>query len=324
MKPLGHCLVFVLSYVVSMAAVFANETVDTRPLILEQYWMLSGADNLQPSGLSVCGSELVMVSDRHSETIFSIPLSDNNSAHIKTYRSISPFEGLPDHMRWQEQLIDWGLRWTHKRFDWEGIHCNTDGSLYLASESFSAVAKIEPNGHSGWITPSLFIKLQELGFASTLNAGFEGITAHQQHILIALEREPRGLLRTTLDSAPPYIDKAQNISSGGVISPLTPDFTGLWLEQRMGQPPKIYTLERNYFKVCRRSYDHWAIEACWSYHDTEKSPKFRFENDLYGLAEGIARLGEHIYIVLDNNGELRQQTKNNNPLLFKFKRPYNW
>lgn len=329
MKQLGHYLVIILSYAAAISAAVANDHssnnhIETSPLLLEQHWILLGADNLQPSGLSVCGAELVMVSDRHSDVIFSVPLPNKHSVHLDTFRSISPFKELPDRIRWQEQLIDWGLRWTSKRFDWEGIHCNADGSIYLASESLSAIAHIEPNGNANWLTPSLLTELHEQGFASTLNKGFEGITTSHEHLLIALEREPRGLLRTILGTAPPSIDKLQKISHEGVISPLSPDFTGLWLEQNIGQPPKIYTLERNYFRVCRRSYESWAIEACWSYRETEKSAEFRFENDHYGLAEGVARLGEHIYIVLDNNNQPRQQTGSRHPLLFKFKRPENW
>ena len=324
MKKLGHYLTSALICASSISTVNANNAVDTTPLALEQYWALAGVDNLQPSGLSFCGEELVMVSDRHSNIVFSIPLSDKNAVHVKTFRLVSSLKELPSRLKWQQHIMDWGLRWTEKRFDWEGIHCNADGSLYLASESLSAIAKIEPNGDADWITPSFFVELLEQGFASTLNTGFEGLAANKDHILIALEREPRGLLRATLSTTPPGIDKIQKIHNESVASPLKPDFTGLWLEQGAHQSVKIYTLERNYFRVCRRSYDSWAIEACWSYRDTEKSSEFRFENDHYGLAEGIARSGEYIYIVLDNNGEPRLQTGDRNPLLFKFKRPDNW
>ncbi len=324
MKQLFHTLILALIYTSSISAVGANDNGDSPPLVLEHYWMLTGADKLQPSGLSFCGTELVMVSDRHSDMVFSIPLSDKNTAKVNTFRSIPPFKTLPASIGWQEQLMDWGLRWTNKRFDWEGIHCNTDGELYLASESLSAVAKINLNGHSDWVSPSLLIELQKRGFASTLNSGFEGITAHHEHIIIALEREPRGLLRINLHPTPPHIGKVQQINHKAFKSPLPPDFTGLWLEQADHHPPKLYTLERNYFRICRRAYENWAIETCWSYRGTERLPEFTFENNQYGLAEGIARLGEYIYIVLDNNGEFRKQENNHNPLLFKFKRPNNW
>lgn len=324
MKLLGQTLALVFIYLAPASEVVANTNSESTPLVFEQHWVLAGANNLQPSGLSVCGSELVMVSDRHSQTVFSIPLPTKSTTQIKTYRPISPFNQLPDDIKWQQQVIDWGLRWTQKRFDWEGIHCNSDGSIYLASESLSAVAIVEPNGHSRWVTPSFSVELQKRGFISTLNTGFEGITSNHEHLLIAIEREPRGLLRASLTTRPAAIDDAQIIDNEGVISPLSPDFTGLWLEHNEGYSSKIYTLERNYFRVCRRTYDDWVIETCWSYRNTEKAKSFRFKNDHYGLAEGLARIGEHIYIVLDNNDEPRLTTGNRNPLLFRFKKPSNW
>ncbi|UZE96250.1 esterase-like activity of phytase family protein [Alkalimarinus alittae] len=332
--PLYQALALALS--LATYSIEAKELIDTPSLVLEQYWTLSGVSNLQPSGLSFCGSHLVMISDRHSHTIFSVPLNNTKSAQhtapdkssthaqIKTFRKISPFTDLPDNITWQVRLIDWALRWTSKRFDWEGIHCNIDGSLYLASESLTAIAKIDPTGHPSWITQSLTSRVQRLGFATTLNTGFEGITANSARILVALEREPRGLMSITKKTHPPSMNKLKLISHEEVVSPLNADFTGLWLETNAQGQPKIYTLERNYFRVCRRDYENWTVEVCWSYRATEQSPEFRFENDRYGLAEGIARSGEHIYIVLDNNGEPRQQSGDKSPLLFKFKRPDNW
>ncbi|WP_250655925.1 esterase-like activity of phytase family protein [Alkalimarinus coralli] len=294
-------------------------------LALEQYWELAGFDNLQPSGLSFCGNDLVMVSDRHNHRIFTIPLLNAPSTQIKTYRQMNLLNALPDDSRWQEQLADWGLKWTDKRFDWEGVHCDSHYSLFLASESLSAVAKIDLKGNANWVTPGLFSEIQQQGFATRLNTGFEGITVHSDDITIALEREPRGLLRVKGEVPLTIIDKLKVIKNEGVISPLNADFTGLWLEHGPNdQPPKLYTLERNFFRVCRRNYEHWGAEACWSYHATERSPEFRFENSHYGLAEGIARLGNSIYIILDNNGEPRLKSGKNAPLLFKFKRPDNW
>lgn len=324
MRNLPFLILFSLIITVHTYTSDASEQVNISDLALEQYWALSGIKNLQPSGLSVCGSELVMVSDRHNLTVFSIPHSNTVSTQVKIFKSITPFSALPDHTRWQEHLVDWGLSWTNKRFDWEGIHCNVDGSLYLASESLSAVANIKHNGSASWVTPSFFTELKDQGFVAKLNTGFEGITAHSGSLLIALEREPRGLIKTNQHATPPTIGKISKINNEGVVTPLTADFTGLWLEHNAKQQPKIYTLERNYFRVCRRTYESWTIEACWSYRLTEKAPQFRFENDRYGLAEGIARSGEYIYIVLDNNGEARQQSGDIRPLLFKFKRPNNW
>ncbi|MFD2230129.1 SdiA-regulated domain-containing protein [Alkalimarinus sediminis] len=324
MSPFGHYLVFILLLSTSVSNVFASSYDNAKPLKLEQHWALSGVENLQPSGLSVCGAKLIMVSDRHSDKIFSIPLSNKPTTEVETYRTLSPFTDLPEQIRWQERLMDWGLRWTQKRFDWEGIHCNPDGTIFLASESLSAVATVEPDGSSRWITPSFINQLRTHTFASSLNTGFEGIAADEQQLYLAIEREPRGLLSVSMLTLPPRIDNLKIVDQEGVISPLSADFTGLWLEKPSGQPVKIYTLERNYFRVCRRHYDTWEIEVCWRYRDTEKSTAFRFESDHFGLAEGIARLGDAVYIVLDNNDQPRRLNSSRNPLLFKFKRPDNW
>ncbi len=321
-------------FLASLAALVS--AVEATELVLERHWELTGVEKLEPSGLSFCDDQLVMVSDRHNDTVYSIPLNDAVESQVIPYRPINLLTKLPQNITWKDHLIDLLLRWTDKRFDWEGIHCDDNGALYLASESLSAIAKIGPNSPNGresaqWITPSFAEEVKQHGFFNSINSGFEGITVDGHTSFIALEREPRGLVSIHNKNKPAYIKKIQEIDEEGISSKLKADFTGLWLEPSSSlepssrlQFPKIYTLERNYFRVCRRSYSDWKIEQCWSYATTEKSSNYRFNNDQYGMAEGIARSGKYLYIVLDNNQETRRRNNSKNPLLFQFKLPENW
>ncbi len=301
------------------SAMSTGQTTPVSELVLKHYWELTGVDHFEPSGLSVCHNQLVTVSDRHSDQVFSIPRSPAATSRVEPFRSRLQVVDLPSQMRWQDQLTDTILRWTDKRLDWEGIHCDSRGTLYLASESLSAIAKVNPDGRLQWITPSLAAAVKKQGFINRINTGFEGVGVVQNQLFVALEREPRGLLTAQLHPPELTIERLQPVDEEGVSSHLSADFTGLWLE-----PTHFYTLERNYFRVCKRRYGNWQIEQCWSYQRTEKSATFRFHNDHYGMAEGIARLNNHLYIVLDNNQSPRRQTNRPHPLLFQFELPDGW
>ena len=87
----------------------------------------------------------------------------------------------------------------------------------------------------------------------------------------------------------------------------------------------VYSLERNHFRVCKRSLDGFAVIDCWGYRETEEGERWRYQDLRFGKAEGLARRGSELYLVLDNNEDLRAtQADNKRPLLFVFQQPEGW
>ncbi|MCL6415652.1 hypothetical protein MIB92_08315 [Aestuariirhabdus sp. Z084] len=270
--------------------------------------------DLQPSGLAWCNGKLLTLSDRHDQQIFRIEFNPQKvTSTIGLFRSLqSPPAPEQETLKDRAQALVSG-----RRFDWEGISCQND-SLYLLSEQFHDVLQIKPDTMQWLALPQ-----QDLVGVDHLlvepNAGLEGISWNQAHLLLAAERDQRGLLQLNYDQSSWHVSlRLTPLPPQPPIAGRNPDFSGLWYEA-----PWLYTLERNLFRVCQRGAD-FQQRRCWSYAHTELAPDQRFQSQ-YGVAEGIAADATRIYLITDNNNKpLISNPDDRRPRLWIFAKPDDW
>jgi hypothetical protein len=286
-----------------------------QSLEIEAVYSLGGVKGLQPSGLALCNDKVVFVSDKHESKIFELIFEKNSIAHVKIWRDLGQLPEPP------EQKLGWWL--STKRFlgelfglsngaDWEGITCNDLGDIFLASEYYFSVLKVDSTGKKEWLVDNLYQKANKAGLFKKDNAYIEGITANGTDLLLAAEREPRGFItisgkKTTFYVQPGPLHSSQNLPF---------DYSGLYRYQ-----DKIVALERNHYRVCEIETTFEPV-MCYSFKKTAKSLEWGYSTGKYGLAEGLAISDDSLWIIVDNNGDSRlNDPEDNQPIIMKFKNP---
>jgi hypothetical protein len=115
---------------------------DEMPLEFETGYVVDGVSGLQPSGLSVCDGKVVFVSDKHDSEIFQLTFESDGTAKAELWKAIEEIPEPPKQKydqwvgikRFLGELF--GLSGGH---DWEGIACNKQGDIFLASEYYFSV-----------------------------------------------------------------------------------------------------------------------------------------------------------------------------------------
>jgi len=279
----------ILSTLLALSPFAAAAPVSPAQL-LNSYW-LDGSAGLDISGLSFCGGELLAVSDKNSAEIYSVALSASGAAlksrvqiaglDVPEGESAGLLAGLLEMVRPDADM------------DFEGVSCDGD-TLYLVSERYSRIAGIAPDGAAGWQSQRWAASARAGGYLKKYNAGAEGLVKAGRDFWIAMEREPRGLLRLS-PGAEPRIFTIPPVD-GLDFSDRSEDITGLAFYDGA-----LFTLERNAFAVCRRSSENLGAEWCIDYRAIEEAPEFVYEETAYGKGEGLAVDAGGIYVVLDNN-----------------------
>ncbi len=258
--------------------------------LLASYW-LEGSAGLDISGLSFCGGELLAVSDKNSAEIYSVDLA----APGAILKSRAQLAGLDVPEGESAGLVAGLLEMVRPdaEMDFEGISCDGD-YIYLVSERHNRIAGIAPDGAVGWQPQRWAASARASGYLKKFNAGAEGLVKAGTDFWIAMEREPRGLLRLS-PGADPQIFAIPPVA-GLDFSDRSEDITGLAVYDGA-----LFTLERNAFAVCRRSLQNLRAEWCVDYRAIEEAPEFVYEETEYGKGEGLAVDASGIYVVLDNN-----------------------
>lgn len=308
---------FSIRWLLFLVWLFSAAT-QAEALRLLQAYPINNPENqtgLQPSGLAVCQGELWMVSDRHNQQVFQLQL--NRDSHTATAIPRLHLDKIPKPSL---QSYDFGTQWwsqLSRRYDWEGISCDTQGNLYLLSETLSQVLRIAQNGQPHWLGELAYLAGRDKGLFEQFNAKAEGLAVNAEKLFMAAERQPRGII--VQSRLQPEQVKAHYLNG---FPDLThpEDFSGLWQEGE-----QLYTLERNHFQVCRRQIETMATEQCWSYEQAEHHPDYAYHDQRYGMAEGIARLGQYLYLLLDNNESPRlNASRDTRAQLLVFKLPQDW
>ncbi|CAI8735862.1 esterase-like activity of phytase family protein [Pseudomonas serboccidentalis] len=279
------------------------------------------------SGLAVCGKDLWTVSDRDDDQIYRLNTADQvwqaETVHIDVPKA--PDSGLPwglSSRTWAASFIRGG------DLDFEGITCDSAGNRYIVSEAHAAVLQVSPEGAASWlkISPMLVREARASGMLLHFNALFEGLAINSagDEMWLAAERERRGLLKIKrqqtvwdcdggcvllseagVEMQPPQFPKARAV---------TRDFADLSLFNG-----KLFTLERNAFRVCRRDAVTAKVERCWSFAEEALQPQ-RLYSQAYGLAEALVVDADGAWIGLDNNDGVRADGERR-PIVWRFAAP---
>jgi hypothetical protein len=278
LRPQGSALIAVLlgGGVVTVGAA-VPEIVPTRVLPVD------GLVNFQPSGLALVDGVLYTVSDKHSDAVYRLDL-EADRAVASAARPIQ----VPE-----------------RHLDLEGLASDEAGGFFLVSEECTRVLHVPRDGPSVWVTPDLRPAGQPLGLLVRYNATLEGIALlGPRHLLLAAERDARGLLEVDLAATEPRVTATRlDRTRFPLPSGRGPDFADLAVWHG-----RVFALLRNACVVCELERDPtnggWREgAAAAAFTAIESDPRTRYRHMEFGLAEGLALDAERLFLVLDNNND---------------------
>lgn len=280
------------------------------------------------SGLAQCRGALWGVSDRDDDRIYRFEQHDDGvwQSEALTFTAPPPPEsGLP----WGLKSRNWAASYIRGgELDFEGIACDGAENLYVVSEAHAGVLQLPLQGEPDWlrIDPAMVRQARASGMLLHFNALFEGLAINPagDRLWLAAERERRGLIsiqrqqslwtcgascvllsEAGLEMQPPQMPNARAVSR---------DFADLALFDG-----KLFTLERNAYRICRRDADSGAVERCWSFAAEALVESRRYDQP-YGLAEALVIDKDGAWIGLDNNNGRRADGETR-PIVWRFAAP---
>lgn len=279
------------------------------------------------SGLAQCRGALWGVSDRDDDRIYRLEQQDGvwrAEALVFTPPPV-PESGLP----WGLKSRNWAVSFIRGgELDFEGITCDSAGNFYVVSEAHAAVLQLPVEGEPNWlrIDPAMVRQARASGMLLHFNALFEGLAVNPagDRLWLAAERERRGLIAVQRQQAVWTCGRScVLLSEAGVeMQPsqmpgsraLSRDFADLALFDG-----KLFTLERNAFRICRRDADTGAVERCWSFAADALVDTRRYDQP-FGLAEALVIDKDGAWIGLDNNNGTRADGETR-PVVWRFAAP---
>ncbi|AIR88324.1 esterase-like activity of phytase family protein [Pseudomonas cremoricolorata] len=279
------------------------------------------------SGLAYCRGALWGVSDRDDDRIYRF----DQQASVWRAEAVQftpppvPESGLPFGLK----VRNWAVSWLRGgELDYEGVTCDEAGNLYLVSEAHAAVLQLPPEGEPHWlkIDQAMVRQARASGMLLHFNALFEGVAINPagDRLWLAAERERRGLV---------LVQRQQSVwncghscvllSEAGVeMQPAqmrrprerTRDFSDLAYYQG-----KLFTLERNAYRICRRDSATGVVERCWSFAADALTEPRRYDQP-FGLAEALVIDKSGAWIGLDNNDADRADGERR-PIVWRFAAP---
>lgn len=317
-------LAFLLQQAFVLSAL--GDTPHPAALVLHQALVINSPSPLEPSGLAYCQGHLLMIADNEDHLIFELTPDADESQLLHVYKTLNsplapaPLPGLPWFMQLKTNIA---ALTSQKEYDWEAITCDEQGNLWLASERYIALAKVTADGTLSWLALDIYTNGNKQGLFQVDNGYLEGLAWHpSQRLFMAAERQQRGILVAALnDNSHAELQTIKAIATSPLSGQASRsvDFSDVWVE-----PGALYTLERNHYAICRRSLSTLDAERCWSYAAVENSADYRYADSEFGIAEGLARVGSKLYIVVDNNQKKRLKTEKNHAMLFIYDVPDNW
>lgn len=279
------------------------------------------------SGLAQCRGALWAVSDRDDDRIYQLDQAEATwrAAPLEFIAPIPPDTGLP----WGLKSRSWAASYIRGgELDFEGITCDQAGNLYIVSEAHAAVLQLPVEGEPDWlkIDQSMVRQARASGMLLNFNALFEGLAINPagDRLWLAAERERRGLV---------LVQRQQSVWTCGQSCVL---FSEAGVEMQPAQFPgareqsrdfadlalfagKLFTLERNAYRICRRDADSGAIERCWSFAADALLPSRQYAAP-YGLAEALVIDQDGAWIGVDNNNDTRADGETR-PIVWRFAAP---
>lgn len=312
-----------------LLAVVTPASADTPPL--EELELVSehpvaGMDAGNLSGLAWCGDALWAVSDREDDRLYRLDSSATvwQAEAERFVAPPAPVMPLPWGLRmraWVSGLVRGG------HLDFEGISCDAKGNRYLVSETRAAVLQVPPAADAQWLNlpEGMVRQARASGMLLNFNSLFEGIAIDPagERLWLAAERERRGLVvlhnrRATwrCEGGCVLLSEGGDEASPAALSdkPAPVDFSDLAFFE-----DKLYTLERQAHRICRRAPATGDAERCWSFAAAALTDERRYPVH-YGMAEALSVDGQGAWIGLDNGGHARGDGETR-PVVWRFATP---
>ena len=306
--------------------VWAQEAPQPLELQLISEHPVAGMPGGNLSGLAWCGDALWAVSDRDDDRLYRLDATDavwQGEAESFVAPAV-PNTGLPWGMRVRTAAV--GL-FRGGNMDFEGLSCDSLGNRYLTSEAHAAVLRVSPAGMAEWLPLPLAAirQARASGMLLDFNAMFEGIAVDPEanRLWLAAERGRRGLMVMHRNqSSWQCIGGCVLLAEGGREQPppalgdqpLPRRFSGLAYFN-----DKLFTLEANTHRICRRSVASGAVEHCWSYAATALADERRYDTP-FGNAEALSLDEQGAWIGVDNNAQTRRDGEKR-PIIWRFAAP---
>ncbi|MBD1597270.1 esterase-like activity of phytase family protein [Pseudomonas typographi] len=279
------------------------------------------------SGLALCGGQLWGESDRDDDRIYRFDRT--HAVWQAEPRRFEVPEPPSSGLAWNIRLAAWAAGFVRGgAHDFEGISCDQAENAYLVSEAHAAVLQVPPSGPARWlaIDPQVVQQARHAGLLQNFNAIFEGLAVAPggDRLWLAAERERRGLVglvrhgeRWGCDGPCVLLSEdGEQLAPTGLAQrfPLHLDFSDLALYRG-----KLFTLERNAYRICRRDTTSSDVEACWSFAATARVPARQYHQP-YGLTEALAVDAEGAWVGTDNNEQPRNDGEQR-PVVWRFAAP---
>ncbi|HEY8568953.1 hypothetical protein [Microbulbifer sp.] len=296
-KPILRIAAAVLLSLSGLAAPVAGAPAPVLPAKLIDAWWIDGSEGLDISGLSFCAGELLAVADKVSEHIYRLSPEPGRDSVALAAKADFARPPLPD-----DQPVLLKARALHYAsvplsMDFEGITCDESG-IYLLSERHNRIARLNAqHQRAEWLPVRWSEAAKARGFLRRFNGESEGVVRVGDDFWVALERDPRGLLKLSAGDQVGRDFRMLPAVSGLDFHGRSEDLAGLAV-----YGGALFTLERNAFAVCRRNFDNLQAEWCIHYRDIEEGPSYVYRETRFGKGEGLAVSEQGIFVVLDNNG----------------------
>jgi len=278
------------------------------------------------SGLAWCGDALWAVSDREDDRLYRLEPGETSWQAVAETFVAPPPPQMP---------LPWGLRmrgWLAGmvrggNLDFEGLSCDALGNRYLVSETHAAVLMVPPASTAQWLAlpESMVRQARASGMLLHFNSLLEGVAVDPtgERLWLAAERMRRGLLvlhkqRSTWRCTGGCVLYSEGGSEPGPAAlaskPQPRDFSDVAFHGE-----KLFTLERQAHRICRRKLSNGEAERCWSFAAQALTDERRYPVS-YGLAEALWVDEEGAWIGLDN-GSLTRADGETRPLVWRFAAP---
>jgi hypothetical protein len=317
-RLLAACLLF-------CAPLLANAaTLEELKLLSEQ--PVSGIRGGNLSGLAWCDGALWAVSDRDDQQLYHLQ-SDETQWQATAETFVAP--PAPDmRLPWGLRMRSWVAAWVRGgELDFEGLSCDAIGNRYLVSEAHAAVLQLPVVGEPHWLSlpQGLVRQARASGMLLHHNSLLEGIAVDPagERLYLAAERMRRGLLVVHKQRGTWRCTGGCVLFSEAGTEPAPAqlgaheqprDFSGLAFHNE-----KLFTLERQAHRICRRSLDNGQAERCWSFAAEALTPE-RLYPPSYGLAEALWVDQDGAWIGVDN-GRFSRADGESRPIIWRFAAP---
>ncbi|AEF24107.1 esterase-like activity of phytase family protein [Pseudomonas fulva] len=287
---------------------------------------VDGMDAGNLSGLAWCGDALWAVSDREDDRLYRLDSSATvwQAEAERFVAPPAPSMPLPWGLRmrtWMAGLVRGG------HLDFEGIACDARGNRYLVSEARAAVLQVPPAADAQWLSlpEGMVRQARASGMLLNFNALFEGIAIDPagERLWLAAEKERRGLVIVhnrnnawRCEGGCVLLNEGGEENSpealGGRPAPV--DFSDLAFFEE-----KLYTLERQAHRICRRTPANGEVERCWSFAAEALTDARRYPVH-YGMAEALSVDAQGAWIGVDN-GSFARSDGEKRPIVWRFAAP---